>query len=286
MRILPASISEASMHKIQQAVKWSVYLLLIINFGFYFIEDARRAAYTLHAGSTFLDLTGAFATTIDESAWFLLLAMFEIETYIVDDKNWKGWVSNTVHGVRIFCFLLIAHTIYAFVIVVSDVQPTVVVEGVSDLCQMSNDEVSYVYNLEYTDIDENSCGELSGATEFYRVGNDPVISDLEGLNLERDLAWADLAEVILWLLVLLAIELVVRLQSRGIARSRAISYANTGKYVFYTALIGLGVYWATLSHWLYLWDELVWIGGFAAIEMNLSEWRDEIEEQQSGAETA
>ncbi len=38
----------------------------------------------------------------------------------------------------------------------------------------------------------------------------------------------------------------------------------------------MGVYWATLSHWLYFWDELVWIGGFAAIEMNVSEWRDEL----------
>ncbi len=26
----------------------------------------------------------------------------------------------------------------------------------------------------------------------------------------------------------------------------------------------------------YLWDELVWIGGFAAIEMNVSQWRDEL----------
>ncbi len=272
------------MHKIQQTVKWSVYLLLIINFGFYFIEDARRAAFTLHSGSTFLDLTSAFATTIDESAWFLLLAMFEIETYVIEDENWKGWKARAVHGVRVFCFLLIAHTIYAFVIVVSQVQPTVLVEGVSNLCQMTNDEVSYVYNLEYTDINLNTCGQLSSATEFYRVGNDPVVSDLDGLNLERDLAWADLAEAVFWLLILLAIEIVVRLQSRGITRSRVISFANSCKYVMYTALIGLGVYWATLSHWLYLWDELVWIGGFAAIEMNLSEWRDEIDDRQLGTE--
>jgi len=50
--------------------------------------------------------------------------------------------------------------------------------------------------------------------------------------------------------------------------------------LLYASLIALGVYWATLSHWLYLWDELVWIGGFAAIEMNLSEWRDEIVDKQ------
>ena len=42
----------------------------------------------------------------------------------------------------------------------------------------------------------------------------------------------------------------------------------------------MGVYWAWLGHWLYLWDELVWIGGFAVIEMNMNEWRDEITEEQ------
>ncbi len=55
-----------------------------------------------------------------------------------------------------------------------------------------------------------------------------------------------------------------------------ISTANALSVFLYLSLIALGVYWATLSHWLYLWDELVWIGGFVAIEMNVSQWRDEL----------
>jgi hypothetical protein len=34
---------------------------------------------------------------------------------------------------------------------------------------------------------------------------------------------------------------------------------------------------------LYFWDELVWIGGFAAIEMNVSQWRDELLNSQQTA---
>ena len=92
-------------HKIQQIIKWLVYALLIVNFGFYFIEDSRRAVFTLHAGSTFLDWTSAFATTIDESAWFLLLAMFEIETYVLEDEDiddprtFIGLIHNVAKGV-------------------------------------------------------------------------------------------------------------------------------------------------------------------------------------------
>ncbi len=55
-----------------------------------------------------------------------------------------------------------------------------------------------------------------------------------------------------------------------------MSTVNAVKFLLYLSLIIIGIYWATLSHWLYLWDELVWIGGFAAIEMNVSQWRDEL----------
>ncbi len=272
----PAVSAYSKMHKIQQAVKWTVYTLLSINFVFYIFEDWDRAVHTLHAGSAFLDWTSEFANSIDESAWFLLLFMFELETYVVADEDWKGWVAHTVRGVRLFCYLLIAHTVYAYIIVVANLQPTVAVEDISDRCGLTGADVSYVYNLEYTEVNEQTCGELSGESQFYWLAEDPVVSDMAGLKLERDLAWADLVEVLIWLLILLAIEVVVRLQGRGITGGALISTANALSVFLYLSLIALGVYWATLSHWLYLWDELVWIGGFAAIEMNISQWRDEL----------
>jgi len=269
-------VTATNMHKIQQTVKWMVYALLIVNFVFYVFEDWNRAMHTLNAGSTVLDWAGEFATTIDELGWFLLLAMFEIETYIVDDEDWTGWIAHTVRGVRMFCYALIAHTVYAFTVVVIGLQPTVPVEDVANLCDMVGADVSYVYNLEYTDVNEQTCGELSDESQFFWLADDPVVSDMAGLSLERDLAWVDLAEVGLWLLILLAIEVIVRLQSHGVTGGTIISTLNALKIALYASLIGLGIYWASLGHWLYFWDELVWIGGFAAIEMNVSQWRDEL----------
>ena len=281
-----SSISESNLHKIQQAVKWIVYALLIINWGFYIYEDWDRAVHTLNKGSTVFDWAREFATSIDESAWFVLLFMFELETYILEDRDWKGWVARTVHGVRLVCFVMIMHTVYAFAATLIDFEPTVIVENVSNLCDMTNDDVSYVYNLEYTEITEQTCNSLSGESQFYRVGNDPVVSTIAGLNLERDLAWADLVEVVTWLLILLSIEFVVRVQERGVTGGMAISVANKLKIFLYLILFGLAVYWASLSHWLYTWDTFVWIAGFAAIEMNISEWRDELLEEQHGTVTA
>ena len=277
----PAVSADSKMHKIQQAVKWTVYTLLIINFVFYIFEDWNRAVHTLHAGSSFLDWTSEFANSIDESAWFILLFMFELETYVVADKDWKGWVARTVHWVRLFCYVLIAHTVYAYISVVVSLQPTVAVENITDLCSLSGADVSYVYNLEYTDINDQTCGKLSGESRFYWLAKDPVVSDMAGLKLERDLAWVDLFEAVVWLLILLTIESVVRLQGRGVTGGVLISTGNAVNVFLYLTLIAFGIYWATLSHWLYFWDELVWIGGFAAIEMNLSEWRKELLEDKA-----
>ena len=264
------------MHRIQQGVKWTVYTLLLVNFGFYVADDITWARHTLHAESTVLDWTSAFSVSIDELAWFILLGMFELETYALSDKAWKGWVARAVHGLRIACFVMIAHTIYAYVNAVVDLSPTVPVEGASELCDLVDADLSYVYNLEYTEVTAETCTGLSSATEFFRVGKDPVVTDAPGLSLARDLAWANVIEGIAWLLAILAIEAAVRLQDRGITGGALMRAANWTKNLLYVSILGVGVYWASLSHWLYLWDEFLWIGGFMAIDMNLSEWRKEI----------
>lgn len=273
-----ATMDESKLHQVQQTVKWTVYTLLIINFVYYIFEDWNRAVHTLDASSSFLDWTSEFATSIDESAWFLLLFMFELETYVIEDESWTGRVAHTVRGIRLFCYAMIAHTIYAYAITVVNLQPTMLVEEVSNLCDMVGEDVSYVYNLEYTTVDEQSCGKLSTESRFYWLADDPIVSDMPGLNLERRLAWVDLAEAVIWLLILFTIEVAVRMQDRGLTGGALLSTANTAKTLFYLSLIAIGIYWASLSHWLYFWDELVWIGGFAAIEMNVSEWRNELRE--------
>ena len=277
-----AAAADLRLHRIQQGVKWTVYTLLLVNFGFYFVEDSVRAAHTLTAESTFLDWTSEFATTIDESAWFILLFMFELETYALSDEALKGWVARLLHGVRLVCFVMIAHTIYAYVNTVVNLQAAQPVEEASNLCDLAGQDLSFVYNLEYTAVTRDTCDGLSSASAFYRVGEDPVVTDMAGLSLERALSWADLYEGTAWLLALLAIEMVLRLQDRGVTGGTLMRTVNWGKNLLYASILGVGVYWASLAHWLYLWDEILWIGGFMAIDMNLSEWRQEMLEERTG----
>ncbi len=264
-------------HKIQQALKWTVYALLLVNFAFYIAEDWNRVAYTLMSESTIFDWMAEFATSIDLVGWILLLCMLELETYVLEDEDWEGWVAYIVRGVRFGCYAMIAHTLYAAVLTTINLQPTLAVENVSNLCDMIGEDVSYVYNLGYTDVTLETCDTLSASTELYWVTSGLIVTDKVGLELERVLAWMDLCEVMLSLLILLAIETVVRLQDRGITEGIILSVANSLKILMYLILLTFGVYWAVLSHWLYLWDELLWVAGFAAIEMNITKWRDELQ---------
>lgn len=271
--------SGIDLHKVQQAVKWIVYTLLIINWLFYIAEDSNRAMHTLEPGDSIIKWLREFSTSIDTSAWFILLFMFELETYILEDKAWTGWVAKTVHGVRIVCFVMIAHTVVAYVASANEIAPTVLVENASSPCDLADQDISWVYNLKYTDITSENCAGLSDATEIYRVGDDPVVSSFEGLELERDLAMVDVIEVITWLLIILAIEIVVRLQERNITSGPLITFAGRSKIFLYLILFALSAYWGSLGHWLYVWDTFLWVAGFAAIEMNIQEWRGEIREE-------
>ena len=188
-----------------------------------------------------------------------------------------------MHGVRLVCYVFLAHTIYAYSIAVMDLYPTKPVPGVNSLCELADQDLSYTYNLDYTIIDSTNCAELSGACEFFYSGSVSVVADAEGLDLDRALAWVDLVEASVWLLIVFTIEFMVRMQNRGLTGGPLMTAANRSKIVLYGILVLLSAYWAFLEHWWYVWDEFVWIAGFAAIEMNVAEWRDELLEEEQPA---
>ena len=113
---------------------------------------------------------------------------------------------------------------------------------------------------------------------FFWVGDpkDPIVATSAGWWLELELAWSDLIEIITWLIIIALIEMVVRLQGRGITSGPLIDNAKRIKIVLYGVLFVLSAWWTWLGHWIYAWDTFVWIAGFAAIEMNVKEWREEI----------
>jgi hypothetical protein len=264
--------------EIRQTIKWLVYTLVIINFGFYIRNDLVIAGHTLYSGSSLLEISRAFATTIDESAWIILLLLFELETYLLSDDPLSRAKTLLMQGIRLVCYISLAHTLYAYGVYLAEIYAAVPVEGVTNLCQLIGKDLSYASNLVYSEINSSNCASLSSANQFFYV--DPptffIVEDAAGLAIEKQLAWIDIFEAIIWLLILLSIEIAVWLQDRNIGQGLIFKTLSITKWCLYSLLWAAAGYWIYRGHYMFAWDEFVWIAGFVAIEMNIVEWRNEI----------
>lgn len=263
-----------------QALKWTVYTLLLLNGSFYLVEEFQMAAHTLKHGASLLEWTEAFATTIDNLAWYGLLLMFELETYVLEDDAWeRRWVGWTLHGVRLVCYLMLLHTVVARTTSLNDAWTAPALEGVTRVCQVANDDLSWGYNYAYEDITPENCDRFSTDTQFYRL--DPlVITDTAGAAMERRQTAVGFSDAIVWLLVILAIELAVSLQNRNITGGLLMAVSHAARF-FYLVLFGHAAWWVYTGHYVYAWDQTLWILGFWAIERNLSKWREDIVEERA-----
>ncbi len=269
----------------RQTIKLVVYSLLLFNFALYIMDDIEAASYTMRDGGSLLQWTSSFATTIDESAWFVLLLLFELETYALSDEvQERPRVVRLLHGVRLVCYLSLAHSIYAFTNIWLDLTAVSAIDGISNLCQLVNHDLSFVRNLEYAPLTVDNCSLLSSDSAFFFTEQKLVLTDTTGLALETILAWVDMLEVVVWLVILFTIETMVRLQDRGITQGQLVSAIKATKFLLYSSLWCMVVYWITLGHYYFAWDEALWIIGFIAIEMNVREWKKEIEDARDNSQ--
>lgn len=264
-----------------QLVKWTIYSLLLLNWAYYAVEEFYIASHVLRNGGTFLQWTEEFATTIDEFAWFGLLFMFELETYSLDEALEKPWVKWSVHGMRLVCYVFLAHTVYARVNTMVDVNAVVPSTEITNLCQVADQDISFGSNYRYEIVTAENCDTLSNGSVFYML-EPTVITDSNGFELEKKHVWVDFQDAVIWLLVVWAIELAVWLQNRDITGG-ALMVVSHGARVGYAVLLIHAAFWAWTGHWVWGWDQFLWIAGFWAIERNLSEWREEIRDEHPDA---
>lgn len=262
----------------RQVVKIVVYGLLLVNFGHYLGSDIEVVRHTWHEGWRFRDWTAAFATSLDETAWFALLFLLEVETYLLSDEAFTRGRIVLLHGLRAICYVVIAHTVFAAVEALADLDRAVRHTGVS-LCRLLEHDLSFATNLVYTQLDESNCAGLSADTVFFQFAQGQAVTDRAGMRIEWQLAWADLIDAVVWLLTLFAIEVMVRLQERGVVAGALMLTLRASKALLYGILWCIATYWAWRGHWVFAWDESLWILGFVAIDMNLAEWRQTIVEE-------
>jgi hypothetical protein len=203
--------------------------------------------------------------------------MFELETYALDDALKRRWVKYSVHGMRLVCYAFLAHTVYARINSMVDVFAVEPSPVINELCQAAGQDISFGQNFRYEIVSAENCSALSSDSVFYML--DPsVITDSDGFALEKKHVLVDFLDAVVWLLVVWAIELSVWLQNRDITGGILMVVSHAAR-VGYAVLLANAAFWAWTGHWVWGWDQFLWIAGFWAIERNLSEWREEIREE-------
>jgi hypothetical protein len=263
-----------------QLFKYFVYILLAMNVYWFFTEEYSAAQLQFADGVGLGDLIEAYAATIDTFAWVVLLLMFELETYVLEDRHFTRPIALALHGLRAICYGFIVYAFYGYVVNLMFLDGTVPLASIDDLCLLADQRWSYATALdEYASITAANCGTFSTATNFLRLDGMQAVVDQSGLDALRGLARIDVINASVWLLVVLVLEIDVRLQEHNRLEGAALRISTFVKFVLYSTLLFAAVYWGIYGELLDFWDAFLWLVAFVFIELNVFEWRaDELEQ--------
>ncbi len=264
--------------------KYSVYALLAFNVYVFFAEEWAAAAYRFIGGVARADVIEGFAASIDTAAWVVLLLMFELETHVLDDEQFTPRTTWTLHGLRAVCYLFIVYSFYGYISKLFFLLGATPLAHVGDLCSLVDGQWAYAIDFdEYEVLTAANCLSMSAATAFHQFQGIAAVVDARGLTDIIRLAWVDVINSGVWLLVVLVLEIDVRLQEANKLEGGILRISNASKFVLYSLLLLAAIYWGFEGDFVDFWDAFLWLVAFVFIELNVFEWRQESLEQQARA---
>ena len=268
-------------YTLYQVFKYTLYIFLSMNVYWFFVEEFQANLLLYPDGVQPGDLYDAYVATIDTAAWVVLLLMFELETYILEDDHFTRPVRYSLHALRVLCYALIIRAFFGYVGNLLSVQDVSVLAGVTNLCSLVSDNWSYSHDFEeYTLLTAANCASFSSASSFLEFADARAVVDASGHSAIVWLAWVDVINAAVWLLVVLVLEIDVRLQEKNRLEGLSLRASNITKVILYATLFGAAVYWGIYGDFVDFWDAFLWLLAFFFIEMNVVEWRqEELEEQ-------
>lgn len=278
-------MASGTFFRVFQIFKYCIYSLLALNVYLFFADEWTAANHLFMDGINLVDIFQAFSASIDTGAWVVLLLLFEMETYVLSDTQVERhrWSLHGVRALSYFFILLSYHGYWAKSLDLYEVTATQAVTA----CELVDHETVYMLTLdEFADLTEDNCQELPAEGGFVRLDDTDIISDAEALWDARALAWVDVFNASLWLLIVVMLELDVWMQLRD-KQSRAYELASgASKVILYSGLLIAALYWGWAGAFIDFWDAFLWLVAFVFIEMNVITWREESEEGQDLEEQA
>jgi hypothetical protein len=259
--------------------KYAVYAFLAFNVYVFWSEEVLSAALQFPDGMGPSQIIGSYPATIDTAAWVVLLLIFELETYVLDDEQYTPALTRTLQGIRLVCYAFVFYALYGYIVKLAFVYQTVQFVGLSDLCSLVANGWSYAVDLdEYQQLTLANCATISDATAFSRFEGLPAVVDQTGLTDIHYLAWVDVLNASGWVLVVFVLEADVWLQERSRYVGAALRTSQTIKFVLYSVLLLALFFWAVKGDFVDYWDSALWLLAFVFIELNVFEWRQEAKE--------
>ena len=263
-----------------QFFKYAIYALLTVNVYIFFAAEQIAAQLQFSGGVAATDLIEAYAATIDTAAWVVLLLMFELETYVLEDRHFTRPVTWTLHGVRVVSYAFIVYAFYGYIANLMSAYLVLPLPGVSELCSLTADQWSYAVSLdEYVGITAANCTSFSNSAAFFQYEGLPALVDASGLRDIQYLAWVDVINAAVWLGIVLILEIDVWLQEHDQFEGIALKISNRLKFLLYSTLLLAAIYWGVKGDFVDFWDAFLWLVAFFFIEMNVVEWRQEAAEE-------
>lgn len=265
--------------RVFQFFKYTVYALLTVNVYLFFAEEWAASSHRFVNGIGLEYIIEAFAASIDTAAWVGLLLLFELETYVLDDRHFTRRTTWTLHGLRGFCYLGIVYVFFdGYISKLIFLLGATPLAGVVDLCTLVDGSWAYAIDLdEYAILTAANCAAISPSSTFMQLPGLAAVVDQTDLSDIVRLAWVDVVNAGVWLLVVLVLEIDVRLQDRGKLTGNALRASNLSKYVLYSILVLALIYWGFKGDFVDFWDALLWLVAFVFIELNVFDWRQESE---------
>lgn len=261
-------------------VKYLVYLLLGLNVYLFLQEELFTLAAMGIESVSRQQAVQVFSATIDTAAWVILLLLFELETSVLDDSRIRGPVRWSLHGIRGLCYVVI---VFAFLGYIGELGPLyAVLPFTGDACALADQGWLVLTRLdEFAVLDGQSCAVLG--SEVYQLQGTQVLAGESGLQIAQRLAWVDVINSGVWILVVLVLEVEVRLQLRGMLSGVILQFSKYLKVVLYGVLFAAAVYWGVFGRFLDFWDASLWLFAFIFIELNVFEWQYEASRDHAAA---
>lgn len=267
--------------KLYQIFKYSIYGLLLVNLVVFMVEDYAASATTYKNGISLADIVNAFTASVDTLAWFVLLMVFELETYALEDDQLGNKRKLMLNIFAAICYFFIILAFLGYVEKTSMVY-AFAATPVTDLCALAGGELSLVLGLDdYVPLTAENCGSVSG--QLYYQSNVMMYADAGMFDEIQKVVLIDVVNAFTWLVVVVVLQIEVFLQLRGHLSSYMYKVNSFIKIIAYFILLLACLYWGYMGDGIGFWDAILWLVAFIFIELNIFQWRQEEEEMEEGA---